>query len=156
MKMAEVDPYEEVFTHVNDVDGTQTTYATSSLFNYISTHEDEVEKCEVPVEEYHAAYCMERRGVEPDRLKVLFDHPEYLDKPIIFIHLPEGTHLLVDGTHRYVACWKLKRPYIPAYIVSWAVAQRFVIEDAPTTDEERLMQWSGLSVLRALRAAGKL
>ena len=74
-----------------------------------------------------------------------------MKKPIIFIHLPDDSHLLADGTHRYVVYFMAKATDIPAYLVPWSVAAPFVVEDAPQTPEEDLMTWSGLSVLRKLR-----
>ena len=69
MKMADMDLFDECFTHVDDVTGVQTTYNVKRLFDYVAAHEDEVEKVSVPVEAYRAKYCMENRGVEKDRFR---------------------------------------------------------------------------------------
>jgi hypothetical protein len=153
MKMTEMDLFDEVFTHVSEVDGAQTSYNVTALYAHIIAHELDpaILKVTVPVDAEHAQYCVEHRGVEQDRLKVLLDHPEYLKKPAIFIAMADGSHLLVDGTHRYVMYYYAKLPNIPAYIVPEAMASPFVIEDLPAMPEDILMEWSGLSLLRKLR-----
>jgi hypothetical protein len=151
MKVTDLESiFDECFTHIDDTTGVQTTYAVTALYKHVSTHEDQVEKWSVPVEEHHAKYCITNRGVERDRLEVLMGKADYLAKPIMFIHMPDGQHLLVDGTHRYVCYWMLKITNIPAYMIPWDVAKAFVLEDAPSIEEEKLMEWSGLSVLRQL------
>lgn len=152
MKVTDLESlFDECFTHIDDATGVQTTYAVTALYKHVSTHEDQVEKWSIPVEEYHAKYCIEKRGVEKDRIQILIDNVDYLKKPILMIAMPDGSHLLVDGTHRYVCYWMLKVSNIPAYMVPWAVAQPFIIEDAPQMDEDRVMEWSGLSVIRQLQ-----
>jgi hypothetical protein len=148
MKMIDVDPFDELFTHAEDATGLQTTYNVTRLYAAIA---GVLEEFKIPVEEEHASYCVEKRGVEQDRIQVLYEHPEYLKKPIVFINLPDGTHLLVDGTHRYVVFHMAKAQWIPAYIVPWTVAAPFVVEDVAQTTEADLMQWSGISVIRKLQ-----
>ena len=151
MKLTEMNLFDEVFTHVDDVSGKQTSYNVTALYTHVSEHEDQVEKWRLPVEEHHAKYCITNRGVERDRIDVLMQKPEYLAKPILMVAMSDGSHLLVDGTHRYVTFWMLKVPEIPAYMIPWAVAEPFVIEGVPDCDETKLMEWSGLSVLRQLQ-----
>lgn len=149
MKLHEMGLLDEVFTHIGEDDAkTQTSYNVTALTRYIEAHPDEVRKVSVPVDAEHAQYCLAQRGVEQDRIKVLIEHPEYLKKPIMFIRFEDDSHLLVDGTHRYVVYWWAKGQNIPAYIVPWAVAAPFVIENAPQTTEDELMAWSGISLLR--------
>jgi hypothetical protein len=83
----------------------------------------------------------------------LLANPEWAKKPIVFVETPDregGSHLLVNGTHRYVLFYALKAEWIPAYIVPWDVGKEFIIADMPQVDEAKLMQWSGLSVLRRI------
>lgn len=151
MKFTQVHPFDELFTHVADDDGQQTSYNVSALYTHITAHPSEVTKTTVQVDEEHARYCIERRGVEKDRIAVLMNHVEYLKKPVVFVVLPDESYLLVDGTHRYVVYFAAKALQIPAYIVPWAVAAPFVVEDMPRTPEDELMAWSGLTVMRQLQ-----
>ena len=150
MTVKEVNPFDELFTHVES-DGAQSTYNVTRLYEHAVAHATEIAKVMVPVDAEHAQYCVEQRGVEPDRIAVLVEHPEYLKKPVLFIAMPDGSHLLADGTHRYVVFFAANCPMIPAYIVPWSMAAPFKVEDMPTTPEDELMKWSAISVLRELR-----
>lgn len=151
MKATAVHPFDELFTHVaEDPAGTQTTYNVTKLYEYISTHQSEVLLVKVPIDDEHGQYCMDKRGVEQDRLQVLAQNPKYLQKPIVFVKMPDDEHLLVDGTHRYVIYWMVKGQFIPAYIVPFALAQPFIVEDLPDSPEDELMAWSGISLIHKL------
>lgn len=152
LTMQEIDPFEECFTHLSEDSAVTTTYATSRLRAWIESHPDQVERGCVPVDAEHAEYCLRERGVEQSRLNALMAHPEHLTKPIIFVHQPDGSHLLVDGTHRYVIWHHCHQTQIPAYVVEWTVAEAFIIADAPqVTDREAfLAEDTHLTMLRAL------
>src|SRR6185295_3691071 len=134
MKLMDMDLLDECFTHVDDATGVQTTYNVTKLYEHIVAHEDLVERVLLPVEEGHARFCITNRGVEQDRLKVLVANPTYLSKPIMLVNMPDGTQLLVDGTHRYVVAFACGAKQIPAYMIPADVVQPFIIEDAPQCD----------------------
>lgn len=150
MKHEEVHPFDEVFTHVADGTGAQTNYNVTALYKHITEAPREgVVLTTVGVDAEHAEYCIRRRGVEADRIAVLVQNPEYCKKPIVFVKFPDGTHLLADGTHRYVVFFMAQVPSVPAYIVPFEVAQPFIIEGAPVVDPVELMEtWSALTLLR--------
>jgi hypothetical protein len=151
MKFTEIDLFDELFTHLGEHDGKQTTYNVTALFKHAEAHKDDVQIVSVPVDEEHARYCITNRGAEDVRIKVLMDNPEYLKKPVLFIAMPDGSFLLADGTHRYIVFYIAKASYIPAYIVPWSMAEPFVVEDAPVTEEDALMGYSGIADLRKIR-----
>jgi hypothetical protein len=150
MRMSDVGLMDECFTHIGN-DGHQTSWASSALYRFCVANPDKVALGPVVVDEEHAAHCVEQRGVEQERLDVLTANPEYLKKPILFVHLPDDTHLLVDGTHRYVVYFALSMEMILAYMVEWEHAKAFIIEDMPQTSVETIM---GPSMLTPLRKAG--
>jgi hypothetical protein len=151
MKTAAVHPLDELFTHVqDDAAGTQTTYNVTQLYEHLVAHPTDAVLVSVPLDDEHGQYCLTQRGVEQDRLAVLAQHPEYLKKPLVFVAMGDGSHLLVDGTHRYVIRWLLKGQFVPAYIVPMAVAAPFIVEDLPESSPEELMAWSGISLIRQL------
>lgn len=152
MMLSEINLIDELFTHVGDDGTTRTTYDVTKLFDYVLAHESEVEKISVPVDEEHARYCFEHRGAEEERIAVLMEHPEYLRKPVLFIALPNGEHLLADGTHRYIVFFMMKAPVIPAYIVPWSMAEPFIIVDMPEESKDLLLEYSGIAELRKLLA----
>lgn len=154
MKMTDIGPLDEVFTHIDDATGAQTTYAAAALYRRAVQGGDGIETVKIPVEEQHAMFCVNQRGVEPERVVELLNHPEWLAKPILFIVMPDETHLLVDGTHRYVAAFAVQAPEVNAYLVPWTVAKDFIIEDVPQTPEEELMAHSHLVALRKMFGPG--
>jgi ParB-like chromosome segregation protein Spo0J len=149
MKMDQVGLLDETFTHIGeDAARTQTTYAVTALRKRIIEGGPGIVKTRVPVEQEHADYCVMRRGVEQERLERLLLSPDALAAPIIFIASPDGSHLLVDGTHRYVCFFGLGLPQILAYVVDAAVAADYIIEDIPQMPEDVVMAPSGLAMLR--------
>jgi hypothetical protein len=152
MKATELGLTDEVFTHISDEDGRQTTYAVTALIK--RCQQGDIPKAKVPVEAAHAQYCVERRGVEKERLQALFAHPAWLTQPMLFIEMPDGSHLLVDGTHRYTLAFAVGVPELIAYMIPWSVAKEFIVEDAPQTTEDDLMQHSHLTLLRKLFGEG--
>jgi hypothetical protein len=150
MRVAEIDIFEQCFTHVDDVTGKHTTWASERLAEWCKANNWEV--VNVPVENHHARFCYTQRGVEDHRLARLWRHPERLQNPILFVTLPEGSQLLLDGTHRYVGAYivqvetngKLCQT-LPAYVVPYETAKQFIVEDAGSLDQEQLTKgYSGL------------
>lgn len=154
LKPEDVPLLEEVFTHIDDVDGKQTDFAVSMLTKHLVERQWPV--CLVPVTKEQADFCIQCRGVEQDRLEALTRHPEALKKPIILVEMPPGkdqerSHLMVDGTHRYVLFAMLGGEWIPAYMIPWDVAAPFIIEGLPQTTNEALQaSYSGITILRQI------
>lgn len=148
LTVADITPGEECFTHLDDVTGKQTTYAVARFWAWLKAHEDPDWKFLVPVEEHHARYCVEARGVEQHRLNRLVETEEgrqRLLNPILFLRLADDKVLLLDGTHRYLAYYFLGMKQIPAYIVPASLADPFIVTDAEQVDGDTLLNsWSGL------------
>lgn len=152
MKVAELGLFEQCFTHIDDDTGKATTWAAERLAQYcreLPTDQREAITYRVPVDEEHARYCIENRGVEDHRMRRLLDpsnRATHLLRPILFVKMPDDTHLLVDGTHRYVALFTLGAPHVLAYIVSYDVAKPYIVEDwREDIDLETLKKsWSGI------------
>lgn len=144
MKISEVGLTDEVFTHLDD--GHQTVYAVTALNRRCLEGGPGIDKLLVQVDEEHAKFCMESRGVEQDRIAELLKNVDYLKQRVIFVAMPDGSHLLVDGTHRYVTYYSLNLPNIPAFMVSWEIAKEFIIDGMEPRED--LMQHSHLTLLR--------
>lgn len=146
MKTAELGLFEECFTHIAE-DGKQTTYASARLFKWCTEHPEQSKPWLqiLPVEAHHAHFCFNERGVERHRLMRLLEHPDRLATPLLFVEMPDGSMLLLDGTHRYVTLFGLKKTETTAYFVPYAAAQPFIVEDAVETDPDVLRDsWSGM------------
>lgn len=154
IKVQDVPLLEEVFTHIDDVTGEQRDFAVTSLTKHLEERKWEV--CVVPVTKEQADFCIQARGVERDRLEALAKRPESLKKPIILVEMPKDqqqvrSHLMVDGTHRYVLYSILEAEWIPAYMIPWEVAEPFLIEGLPkTTNEELQSHYSHITLLREI------
>jgi hypothetical protein len=151
MKVSEVGLLDQVFTHINDVTGAQTDWAADAMNRALEAMGAEADKwkCKIPVEQHHAEYCIANRGPEEYRIQRLMRSPADLTRPILFVELPEtngpDSHLLVDGTHRYIIFYSVGAEWIPAFIVPYDWAKQFIIEDAPKVDNDKLMtSWSGV------------
>lgn len=142
---------DEVFTHIDEGDGHQTSYAVTAL--YARCLQGDIQQVRVPVDKAHADFCVAERGIEQDRLIELVAHVDYLKKPVMFVAMDDGTHLLIDGAHRYVCYFALQQPAIPAYLIPWSIAKDFIVEDLPQITKEKLMQHSGIAALRKIFGA---
>jgi|PlaIllAssembly_1097288.scaffolds.fasta_scaffold54853_6 hypothetical protein len=101
----------------------------------------------VLVEATFVRYCVRERGVEPSRLATC---REYIRanwcEPVLFCHFEnDNSHLLIDGTHRYVASFIEGRTYIPAYTVPEPMWREFLIDLPSQSRDEILGVPSGLS-----------
>lgn len=66
-----------------------------------------------------------QNGIEPGHLNTLT--LERLAEPVVFADLDDGTHMLVDGSHRLVGRALLRMSYVPAYIAPSRLWRRFEI-----------------------------
>lgn len=132
-----------VFSHVDDDTGAQTHYAITHALAWIKEHEGEVEKATIDVEAEAAIMIINCRGLEAHRFDPLLsvDNPD----PVLFVAMPDDSHLLIDGSHRYAAAWAREAPTLRAYILTWEQAQNFIIEGLPIMPKEVVVGgYSGL------------
>lgn len=137
-------PDEVIFSHYDDDTHAQTHFAISQMENWIIAHNVEVDRGLVPVDadaaEMIAACC----GIEQHRLAPLLTCPLPFH-PVLFVTMPDETHLLVDGSHRFVASHRRGESDIRAYILTWEQAQRFIITGLPSMTKEQVVGgYSGL------------
>jgi hypothetical protein len=146
MTSSDCKPTDEVFTHIDELTGVQATYNATQLRAFLEQSNHEIVL--VPVDEAHATYCMENRGIEPARLLSLMQSKDAFTKPLILASMPDGSSLLVDGTHRFVLAHTVGLEWMRAYLVANDVAAPFLITDAPEMTEAQLREPSGLDALR--------
>lgn len=127
--VSEIDPFEVCFTHVHE--GVATTIAVERL------HKDpdflKLKPFLTPVEEHFAKWAMENRGVEQKRLDRLT--PAIFAQPLTYCEWENGSHLLVDGNHRYVKAAMLGVKELPARVVLPPLWRKYVVSGIP-------MKWS--------------
>lgn len=97
----------------------------------------------------HVRLIMEQRGLEDDRLaRAALLTPYY--KPLLYLHQPDdGSHLLADGSHTYVARYLLGHRQALAYLVEKEVWRDFLVDGFPTetmSEEELLTSHSRIQL----------
>lgn len=125
---------DEVFTHRAE-DGKQITWNISAIWRVYDRlcTKDEVEIVEVPVDPEFAEWAFTNRGAEQHRIDRLND--DVLSVPILFKHDPrDDTHLMIDGTHRYIYSARTGKEWIRAVIVHPSVLRHAEIHVPPIQD----------------------
>lgn len=127
MRVKDMGAMDTVFTHVDENTGETTHFDVTTL------EDDWRVKARtpvwIPVDEDGARLFMEKRGIEKHRLDRLRGLPK-LD-PILVLHWPDGSHLVVDGHHRYVAAFLDGHRGMHARMIPRSIWRRHVITDLP-------------------------
>jgi hypothetical protein len=129
---------DEVFSW-NDPDGGPTLhFAVTRLFAAVA-YTFPLKR--VPIEREFATYCVHQRGVESARLAYWRKRVESVDcPPLLFCHFEkDDSHLLVDGTHRYVAAYLKQVDSLLAFIVPEKVWRQYLIIDLPSESDEKIL-----------------
>jgi len=129
MKLKDVDVNKPVFTHVDMKTGECITLAAQELADWCKRTNQPIQI--IPIEKQYSEFNRENRGVEEHRFKK-FELDGGVKEPMVFCTWPDGTHLLVDGTHRYVWLAEHNAHFGAAYILDEKDWRPFVIEDYPT------------------------
>jgi hypothetical protein len=138
-------PLTVLFSHYDDDTHEQTHFSITHMDAWIlGPHNAEVERVSAPIDPDAAQMIAECRGIEQHRLDPLLSCPLPF-APVYFVTMPCGTHLLVDGSHRYVASHMRKQESIRAYVLTWAQAQQFIVTGIPDMTKEQVVGgYSGL------------
>lgn len=68
-----------------------------------------------------------RHNVDHTRIEGIQSDPARMAKPIIVIDCEDETHLIIDGSHRAYARWKLGHDTVPGRIVKLSEVQPFMV-----------------------------
>jgi len=130
-----------MFTHVDGKTGVNTVYAATDLRRYCD--HNRLPMVHVPITRSDAAMIKQYRGIEDHRLLRMLTAKRW--QPLLFAHQSDGTELLIDGSHTYVARAMLGHTLALAYCVPQETWTYFTIEGFPdTTAEELTNSWSGV------------
>ena len=123
--VSEIGPTEQIFTHIDPDTGETICLAIDRLKADKRLLMKPVGLCPVSME--FAEFCIRERGVEVHRVaRVLAAYPVY--DPVLFAAWGDGSHLLIDGVHRYVACATHGSPTIKGKIVPLTVWRSYRID----------------------------
>lgn len=126
---------DQVFTHENlDAGKGLRTWNVGAIMRVMIdlSVEGKTEVLTTPVDPDFAKYCMNMRGVEQHRLDRMV--PKVLMIPCLFLAEPDGTHLMLDGTHRYVYAYQNGIKEVRCLIVPQDVADKARMTPPPITD----------------------
>lgn len=123
-----LDPYDITkkdigFTWVDQF-GITRTWITSRMQRYAD--DGHVERVVTEIDLDYAKFVKANNGIETHRLHRLT--PQIIaNSPVLYITLPNGTHKLVDGNHRYLRAAQLGWREIQAYVFTVEQADMFEV-----------------------------
>jgi len=124
---------EIIFTHVAPATRKVTHFAVSRLEAHLRAHP--VEMARVAMNYDFARDAIVNRGIEEHRLKRI-TRRIIKTNPVIFAYDPlDDTHLLIDGSHRYVKAAMLGMDHIIGYIVEPDLWQQYVVRFPEKLDD---------------------
>ena len=123
MKFEECGLLDEVFSH-EDEDGTLRHINATQL--YAHALKAGMEKVWVTLDPAHTQFILENRGIERPRVDRLVE--PYLSMPILVVKMADGSHLTVDGHHRWVKCAELGRKEILCLMVPVGEWEKFCVD----------------------------
>lgn len=131
--------HEIVFTWCDEQNNREVTFAISRIEQYIKDQglEPILTNVELPSAMRMLAEC----GIEQHRLSRLT--PEALRTPIVYAHLPDDMHLLLDGHHRYVFAAFNGFHTLPAFMLEPDQYEQFIVEGLPYMGTDKVQ--SGFS-----------
>ncbi|MCO5157922.1 MAG: hypothetical protein M9945_14430 [Aquamicrobium sp.] len=141
MRYQDMDPLDVVFSLVDDKTGKTTHINVTALAKSWKTKARPIVTIEV--EPAIAEYFVQKRGIEQHRVDRLMG--EEIKEPLLLLHWIDGSHLLVDGHHRYVAASLKGQTELKARLVPKSVWSKYVIVDLPAERSDRMTKgFSGI------------
>jgi hypothetical protein len=134
---------DQVFTHVDPDTKVNTVFAVTRIREHCLRTCAQVYF--IPLDGPAAKMILHHRGIEKHRLVRAANTQHY--SPLLFLDMPDGTQLLIDGSHTYLARFARGDQWCPAYIVKEDVWRDFIVIDFPTHDmseAELLSSYSGI------------
>lgn len=137
---SELPPSDQIFTHFDEATGKERTFAASALRRLCAREESEqagVMYAWIELQGEHVEVLRAKRGLEEPRLLRALATPRYA--PLLFCIMPDETHLLVDGSHTYVAMWMRGAREARAYIVPECLWRGALVTGLDKTTPEELL-----------------
>ena len=132
----------QMFTHIDPETRVETVFAASDIRRCCD--HSRYEFVMIPITARDARLIRQYRGIEDHRLLRMLTATEW--QPLLFAHMADGTDLLIDGSHTYVARAMLGHKWALAYVVPQEIWTYYTIEGfPPTTEEELKASFSGIT-----------
>ncbi len=135
------------FSHVDPVEGTVRHFAVDRIGKAIALGQMKPEILEFPIDPMFAVYAMQHRGIEQHRFQRITPQ-EIAHYPLVLAHIPgvgkdtKGSHLIIDGSHRYCRAFQMGWKTLRGYELTTEMWEPYLInipEELCTLDKERLL-----------------
>ena len=131
---SQMEPFEAVFTWIDPDTKACTHWASDRIVDWCSRAG--LDTILTPVDPRYAFMFIKDRGIETHRLERL--SAESLTIPIVYIDMGDGTHLLIDGHHRYVYAAAIGHDTLLAYMITKEQAEPFLVTGLRDDTEDDL------------------
>jgi hypothetical protein len=145
---------DQIFTHFEEAGNglsVQRTFAASALRRFCvrpeSVQAGVARQARIALDGSMLGMLLARRGLEDARLLRALTMPRYA--PLLFCLMPDGSALLVDGSHTYAAMLLRGARYAPGYLVPECVWRNFLVTGLKETTAEELLatpSWAGVEL----------
>jgi len=81
----------------------------------------------IPVDRSIAELLIHERGIEKHRLTRLMHRK--IKEPLTLCIWDDGSHLIVDGNHRFVAATLSNRKHVPVRMVPGSIWKKYIVRD---------------------------
>jgi hypothetical protein len=123
---AHLDHTNQVFSHVDNDDGTERHFHIPKLQRLADEKVKGVELIEFGIIAPHVQFVIDNRGVDEFHINERLTD-DMLEKPGLMCAWPDGTQLVVDGNHRYVARFRRGKPHMAFWVFPEAVWRRSLL-----------------------------
>ena len=121
----DLDPKEIIYSWDEPGSDRHFHWAITRLENFLKKSDCEI--LAIPIEKKFAVTMVELRGLEYHRMARI---PEDVKiwTPIIILHMPDNTHLIVDGNHRYYKAYCLNVKHIVGVVVEQEIWADYLVD----------------------------
>jgi hypothetical protein len=139
-KLSETD---QIFTHLDPETKAETVFPATLLRSRCKDKMIQHERVIIPLTAEFSSIIMQVRGIEAPRLRRAIRTKNY--DPLLLVHMPDHTHLLIDGSHTYVAQYTKGLRQSRAYLIPVHAWREYQVTGLPpTTEAELLTSYSGI------------
>lgn len=132
----------QIFTHVDSKTKINTVFAVTDLRRYCDRIV--MRPMMVSIEREDVEMVRHYRGIEKHRVMRALTTKTWL--PLMFAHMPDGEHLMIDGSHTFCARYLLGHQWALAYIIPQEIWTYFTVDGLPSATEDQLANsWSGIA-----------
>lgn len=110
-----------------NVSGPQMFFDVTGMREYVEAEHDAALLTPVEIRQQLYDHIMSNQGVEEKKIERLAHRPDIYCQPVLLIEWDDGSHVLVDGNHRFVILWRMGIRKIPAFVIPKATWERFVL-----------------------------